>query len=384
MKPLNPLLSRLEESIFSTITQLSNQHQAINLAQGFPDFEGPQWVLELAQEALLAGGKNQYAPSWGLPALRQALADSYRSLYGLTYDPAQEILVTNGATEAIYATIAALVSPRDEVVAFEPLYDSYLASVTLAQGNLKTVTLNAPGFGFDLEELKAQVGPKTKLLILNSPHNPTGKVFSQKELEEIAQLAERFDFYILSDEVYEFLTYQVPHLPVASLPGMQKRVITCSSVGKTFSLTGWKIGWVAAPKELAAGIHKVHQYLCFCVTHPLQVALAKAWPQWPDHLTQFRREYQHKRDLLAQGLTQAGFEVLVPQGTYFLLAQTPPGKTDLEFCRELILDCKVATIPTSVFYQHSDQGKRMIRFCFAKRETTLNQALAQLQPRRGA
>lgn len=377
MKVFNHAVTSLNESIFSTITQLANTHGAINLAQGFPDFEGPQWVLELAQKALLQG-KNQYAPSYGLLDLRKKIAERYQKSYGLAYNPQNEILITNGATEAIYAAITALVSPGDEVIAFEPLYDSYLSAVKIAGGVLKPVTLHAPDFRFSVSELEKQVTAKTKLLILNSPHNPTGRVFSRGELQSIAELANKFDFYILSDEVYEFLTFDCEHTPIATLPGLRDRVLTTSSVGKTFSLTGWKIGWICGSPEAVKAVHNVHQFITFCVAHPLQAAVAEAWGRLDEYLPSFRQEYAERREILVRGLNKLGYEVTAPQGAYFVLARTPSDQNDVAFCKDLILRKKVAAIPTSSFYVQCKEGEKLIRFCFAKKTETLNRALSLL------
>jgi N-succinyldiaminopimelate aminotransferase len=376
MKPVNTIVGSFQESIFSTITQLAVAHQAINLSQGFPDFDGPDWVKELVSKALFQG-KNQYASSWGTPNLRQAIARNYDRFYGLAYHPTGQILVTNGATEAIYATITALVNPGDEVVVFEPVYDSYLASLALAGAVVKVVTLQAPDFHYDPAKLASLVSARTKLLILNNPHNPTGKVFTRQELEAIAGLAERHDFYILSDEVYEFLTFGGEHIPVASLEGMIDRVITISSIGKTLSLTGWKIGWACGSNRVMAAIHAAHQFMSFCVAHPLQEAVAEALDRMDSYLPEFRSEYQRRKDLLVSGLKALGFPVLEPAGTYFALSEVPPGKTDVEYCRELILEKRVATIPASVFYV-SEERRQLIRFCFAKKEETLKAALQGL------
>ena len=386
MKSLNRQVNALGESIFSTITQLANAHHAINLSQGFPDFDGPAWVIELAKNALEEGakGKNQYAPSYGILPLREAIATQYETNYGLHLDPKKDILITNGATEAIYATIQALVNPADEVVVFEPLYDSYAAAISITGGVLRPVTLKLPDFQFDLDELQSVINDKTKLLILNSPHNPTGKVFSKSELELIAGLALKHDFFILCDEVYEYLTFDVPHIPIATIPEIRNRVITISSIGKTYSLTGWKIGWACASQSITRAIHNVHQFMCFCVAHPLQEAIAKALPQQEKYLPDFRSQYDARRSLLIQGLSKVGFNILPSQGTYFILTKVPDLKNDIDYCQELILTKKVATIPTSAFYVKSDEGSRLIRFCFAKKEETLRKAIANLSSYQGA
>lgn len=374
---LNHVVSSIKESIFSTITQLANEHKAINLAQGFPDFDGPEWIVRLAQQSL-AQGKNQYAPSYGILPLRNAIAGNYQKHYNLSYDPKSEIIVCNGATEALYATIAALVNPDDEVVLFEPFYDSYIAALQVARANVKVVTLHAPEFNYDVSELRAQLSSKTKLLILNNPHNPTGKVWTKEELLEIAELAQEFNFYIISDEVYEYLTFDQQHIPMASLPGLRDRVITISSVGKTLSLTGWKVGWACAPAEIIKTINNVKQFMSFCGAHPLQDALAQALPEIDGYLVQFKNDYRARRDLLVNGLKKMGLQVYNPAGTYFALARIPNDKKDIEYCKELILTKQVATIPTSPFYLKSKQGEQMIRFCFAKKEETLKQALSNL------
>jgi N-succinyldiaminopimelate aminotransferase len=377
MKLANRIVESFKESIFSTITQLSIKHEAINLAQGFPDFDGPAWIHDLAKAAI-AEGKNQYAPSLGVPALRAAISNSYDRFYSIKYDPGNEILVTNGATEAIYCAIMALVNPGDEVVVLEPVYDSYAASLQLAKADVKVITLKAPGFNYDPVELKFQVSEKTKLLILNNPHNPTGKVFSKQELIDIADLARKYDFYIISDEVYEFLTFENKHIPIASLPGMKERVITISSIGKTLSLTGWKIGWACGPAALINAIHNVHQFVSFCVARPLQEAIAEALPRLDEYLPEFRAAYAARRAMLVDGLKDSAYTVLVPQGTYFAVAEVPEGRNDVDFVKDLITTKKVAAIPMSAFYLRSNEGAKLIRFCFAKKEETLRNALNNL------
>lgn len=378
MKELNKTVGQFNQSIFSSITGLAIKHGAINLAQGFPDFEGPDWILELAQKALV-DHKNQYAPSYGLLSLRQNISAQYETYYNLSYRAEDEILVTNGATEAIYCTIGALINPGDEVIVFEPFYDSYLAALQMAQAKIKFVTLKKPDFNFDFNELKNSFSEKTKLVILNSPHNPTGKVFSKSELEEVASLAVAHNCYILSDEVYEFLTYDCAHMPLACLPEMKSRVLTVSSIGKTLSLTGWKIGWVCGPADLIKAIHHLHQFVTFCVAHPLQDAIAKAIPNLSSYIINFKKDYREKRDLLCDQLRQLNWKVYQPKGTYFALAEVPHGFSDLEFCQNLIIDKKVASIPLSSFYAQSDEGKSLIRFCFAKKNQTLVSAVNNLK-----
>ncbi len=384
MKPFNHAVTNFKESIFSTMTKLAITHEAINLSQGFPDFEGPKWIIDLAKNAMDQGhlngnvGKNQYAPSFGILPLREAIANNYKRFYGVEFNPLNEIVVTNGATEAIFCTCMALLNPGDEVVVFEPFYDSYLASLQMVGAVIKPVTLIAPDFSFDKNELFSAIGPKTKMLILNNPHNPTGKIFSLAEIKLIAELARKFDFLILSDEVYEFLTFDESHIPTASFEDLAVRTITISSTGKTFGLTGWKIGWAAGPADIIKAIHNVHQFTTFCVAHPLQVAMAEALNKMDEYLVDFKKQYRNKRDLLVTGLKAAGFNVLNPAGTYFAMAILKEGENDIEFCQKLILEKKVAVIPTSAFYMKSNAGSSMIRFCFAKTDETLKAALKNL------
>jgi aspartate/methionine/tyrosine aminotransferase len=378
MKAPSHVVTRFKESIFSTMTRLALENKAINLSQGFPDFDGPKWVRDLAAKAI-AEGKNQYAPSMGLLSLREAISRNYSRFYGLTYDPLTEVVVTNGATEAIFATCMALLNPGDEVVILEPFYDSYLASIEMAGATAVPVTLKAPNFTFDKSELLAAITEKTKLLIINNPHNPTGKVFSTEEINFIGNLATVHGFYLLSDEVYEFLTYDVAHIPTATYGALKNRTITISSTGKTFGLTGWKVGWAAGPADLIKLIHNVHQFTSFCVAHPLQAAMAEALNNMDEYLKEFKADYTKKKNLLVKGLKEAGFDILEPKGTYFVIAQLSEEKNDIDFCKQLIIEKKVATIPTSAFYLKSKEGEKMIRFCFAKTDETLNSALKNLR-----
>lgn len=377
MKPLNQTVTAFKESIFSTMTKLAIQNSAINLSQGFPDFDGPKWVVDLASKAM-EEGKNQYAPSPGILPLRAAIAENYKKYYGLNYDPNTEVLVTCGATEAIFCTAMAVLNKGDEVIILEPFYDSYLASLQMVGATVVPVTLHAPDFNLNFEELEAAISPKTKMLIINNPHNPTGKMFTDEEINQLADLAIKHDFYLLSDEVYEFLTFERAHKPTATYKNLKERTITISSTGKTFGLTGWKIGWCCAPAEIIKAIHNVHQFTTFCVSHPFQVAMAEALSNMDEYLVQFKRDYRKKRDLLVNGLEERGFNVLNPAGTYFVMAILPAGETDVSYCQKLIVDKKVATIPTSAFYVKSNEGTRMIRFCFAKTNETLNAALKNL------
>lgn len=378
MKKINTTVEKFKESIFSTMTRLSLENKAINLSQGFPDFDGPEWVKALAIEAI-NDQKNQYAPSMGLLSLRESIATNYDNIYQLKYDPNSEIVVTNGATEAIFCTCLALLNPGDEVIVFEPFYDSYLASIELAGAKAIPVTLKLPDFTFDKEELLSSINAKTKLMIINNPHNPTGKVFSQEEMTLLLDLVIENDLFVLSDEVYEFLTFEGSHKPTATYLKLKERTITISSTGKTFGLTGWKVGWAAGPAELIKAIHNVHQFSSFCVAHPLQAAMAEALKKIETYSVEFNKEYRKKRDFLISGLKEAGFNILKQQGTYFLIAEIPKSEiNDVEFCKKLIEVNKVATIPVSAFYSKSKEGERLIRFCFAKKEETLVAALSRL------
>lgn len=378
MKPLSNTVEQFKESIFSTMTKMAIENKAINLSQGFPDFDGPKWVIDLASKAMNEN-KNQYAPSMGILPLREAIAYNYKRFYDFTVNPLSEVVVTTGATEAIFCTCMGILNPGDEVIVLEPFYDSYLASIQLAGAKVVPVTLKAPNFNFDIEELKAAVTSKTKLLIVNNPHNPTGKVFTAEEIEVIGNLARANDFYILSDEVYEFLTFGVDHKPTATYSDLKDRTITISSTGKTFGLTGWKIGWAIGPANIIKAIHNVHQFSTFAVSQPFQWAMAEALVKMDEYLVEFKADYLRKRNLLISGLKECGFNVSNPQGTYFAMAFLPEGENDVDYCKKLIVEKKVATIPTSAFYIKSDEGSRMIRFCFAKKDETLEAALKNLK-----
>ena len=377
MKPLNNTVLQFKESIFSTMTKMAIDNKAINLSQGFPDFDGPKWVIDLASKAMNEN-KNQYAPSMGILPLREAIAHNYKRFYNFEVNPLSEVVVTNGATEAIFCTCMGILNIGDEVIVLEPFYDSYLASIQLAGAKVVPVTLKAPDFNYDLEELKSAITSKTKLLILNNPHNPTGKVFTTSEIQEIGELAKKHDFYILSDEVYEFLTFGVEHKPTATFEDLKERTITISSTGKTFGLTGWKIGWAIGPASIIKAIHNVHQFTSFAVAQPFQWAMAEALIKMDEYLVDFKADYLRKRDLLVSGLKERGFNVSNPQGTYFTMAFLPDGENDVDYCKKLIVENKVAAIPTSAFYLKSDEGSKMIRFCFAKKDETLVAALNNL------
>ena len=374
-------------TIFSEMTKLAQEHGAINLAQGFPDFEGPRAIVEAAQRAL-DSGENQYARSLGHPALVQALADKYRTLAGLDFDPLREVVVFAGATEGIASSLLGLLNPGDEVVLFEPFYDSYPAAVAFAGATPRFCTLRFPDFALDERELSQLFNDKTKLILLNSPHNPTGKVFTRAELEVVARLCRDHDVVAVTDEVYEHITYDgVQTVALASLPGMRERTLTLSSTGKSFSLTGWKIGWGVGAAPLVAAAQAAHQFVTFSVATPLQVAMAFALREFQQsYFAQLQREYAERRDFLVNELRAAGFDVSVPKGAYFVLADftkrfpTAQFGDDRAVAKLLVEKHGIAAIPPSVFYKQSpEEGRRLLRFAFCKKMETLEKAAARLR-----
>ncbi len=372
-------------TIFAEMSALALETGAINLGQGFPDTDGPSEVAEAAIGAIRAG-HNQYPPALGIPELRSAIAEHQLRRYGIELDPDTEVLVTTGATEAIAASLLALAGPGDEVVTFEPYYDSYAAAIALGGATRKLVTLRPPYESFDPDDLRAAIGPRTKVLLLNSPHNPTGKVFSRAELEEVAKVCLEHDLIAICDEVYEHLTFDgIEHIPLSTLPDMAERTLTISSAGKSFSFTGWKIGWVTGPPQLVAAVRTVKQFLTYVSGTPFQHAVATAL-RLPDSVTaNLAASLQSKRDRIAAGLRSAGFEVYLPQGTYFITADisgvvgATGGAVDgVEFCRELPYQAGVVGIPTQVFYDDVDAGRPLVRFAFCKRDEVIDEAVERL------
>lgn len=381
MKDTALRIADFKDSIFGVISKLAREHSAVNLGQGFPDFDGPEWLKEIAHKKMQQG-HNQYAPFPGTPNLRQEVSNYYKSFYTLNYDAESQITITVGATEAIYVVITALINPGDEVIVLEPFYDSYVASIKMAGGVAVPVTMHAPDFTIDEKELEAAITPRTKLVILNNPHNPTGKVWSREELLSVAKLIQKHDLYLMSDEVYEFLVFdEAKHIPMATLEGMLERTITVSSAGKTFGLTGWKIGWICANEKVSRACRLVHQYITFSVSTPMQEAVADGLKQLPQYLPGFVSLYKEKRDWFYKEMTQLGFEFALPKGTYFMMV--PISKktqlSDVDYAMKLIQERKVATVPPSAFYLKSAEGGKYLRFCFAKKEETLRDAVKNLQ-----
>ncbi|MBI5292938.1 MAG: aminotransferase class I/II-fold pyridoxal phosphate-dependent enzyme [Chloroflexi bacterium] len=375
-------VSTFGTTIFAEMTALAMQHNAINLSQGFPDFDGPAEVKRAAIAAI-ESGKNQYALSNGESDLRRAVAAHAARFYGQSPDPDTEVTIVSGATEGLFSTIVGLVNPGDEVIIFEPFFDGYVPDVIMAGGVPRYVPLRAPDWHFDPGELAAAFGPRTRLILVNSPHNPTGKVYSRAELEAIAALCRKWNVIALSDEVYEHITFDgVPHVRLATLPGMAERTVTISSHGKTFSFTGWKIGWCIAPPDLTTAIRRAHQFVAFASVTPMQAAAVVSLSLDDEYYAALAADYQHKRDTLAGILREAGFEVSPPAGTYFIMAGIAPlGFTDdVEFCRYLARDIGVAAIPPSAFYseEHKALGKGYARFAFCKKMETLEQAAERL------
>ncbi|WLQ34731.1 pyridoxal phosphate-dependent aminotransferase [Streptomyces castrisilvae] len=383
---LNRRLAEFGTTIFAEMSALAVRTGAINLGQGFPDTDGPEEVREAAVRALRAGHGNQYPPGPGIPELRTAIAAHQQHRYGLAYDPDTEVLVTAGATEAIAASLLALLEPGDEVVALEPYYDSYAACIAMAGATRVPVTLrpdtSAGTYRLDLDELRAAVTPRTRLLLINTPHNPTGTVLIREELAAVAALACERDLLVVTDEVYEHLVFEGEHLPLAGFPGMRERTVTISSAGKTFSYTGWKIGWITGSPELVTAVRSAKQFLTYVSGGPLQYAVAEAL-RLPDRFyAELRADLLAKRDLLCAGLAEAGFAVYRPAGTYFVTTDIRPldaSGDGIAFCRALPERCGVVAVPNAVFYDHRDQGAPFVRFAFCKRTEVLQEAVTRLR-----
>lgn len=383
MRPTNHVFSGLPTTIFTTMSALATEHQAINLGQGFPDDEGPEDLRALAARSLMEG-PNQYPPMMGLPPLRQAIAAANRRFYGLEVNWQTQVLVTSGATEALSDCILALLNPGDEAILIEPAYDSYRPIIQAAGAKPVAVSLEAPHWSLPVEKLKAAFSDKTRLIILNNPMNPTGKVFTREELQIIADLVIKHDCYAICDEVYEHLVFSgARHIPLMSFPGMEERCARIGSAGKTFSLTGWKVGYVTAGAGIMDAIAKTHQFITFTTVPALQTAIAAGLAKDDAYFDELSGSLEAKRDLLAKGLAEAGFEVMTADGTYFLNVDfTPLGynEPDTEFCKRITKEAGVAAIPLSAFYADSETAPRnLIRFCFCKKDEILEEAIARLK-----
>jgi N-succinyldiaminopimelate aminotransferase len=379
---LTSKLAGFGTTIFAEMSALAVATGSINLGQGFPDTDGPSEVLEAAIEAIRSGKGNQYPPGAGIPELRLAVADHQRAYYGIKLDPDCEVLVTCGATEALAAAFLSLLDDGDECILFEPFYDSYPAGVAMAGAKVVPVLLREPDFQPDLDELGQAVSARTKMIVVNSPHNPTGSVFTSETLSGIAELAVQHNLIVVSDEAYEHLTFDgVQHTPISTFPGMEERTVTIGSAGKTLSVTGWKVGWATGPSQLIAAVRTSKQFLTYVSSGPFQYAAAIGLALGSEYFTGFAAGLQEKRDLLMAGLQSAGFTTFKPRGTYFVTTDIR-GLTDLsaaEFCRSLPHQCGVVAIPNSVFYANPEQGESFVRFAFCKKVEILEEAAERLQ-----
>ncbi len=386
----NPLAQRLRgfgASIFAEMTTLAINTGSINLGQGFPDYDGPSEVLEIARQNI-ADGLNQYPSGTGTPDLRLAIAEHQQRFWGLTYDPDSEILVTMGATEALAGALLGILNEGDEVIVFEPLFDTYAGCVALAGATLSPVTLRPQTtgrYGFDTEELQRAVNKRTRMILLNSPHNPTGMVFTRDELQLVADIAQQHDLIVVSDEVYEHLVFdEAHHIPIATLPGMKERTITISSGGKSFNTTGWKIGWACAPVHFINATRMAKQLFTFAGGTPFQTAIAAGLRLSDSYFTSLASDLQSKRDILITALHDAGLKPITPEGTYFITADIShrfPNIDSLQFCRQLPAECGVVAIPGGVLYdpRHSREGQHLVRFAFCKQNDTLHEAARRLR-----
>jgi N-succinyldiaminopimelate aminotransferase len=371
----------LGTTIFAEMSALATRTGAVNLGQGFPDTSGPDGLLDRARAAI-AAGDNQYAPGWGTPDLRAAIARHQQRHHGVVLDPEREIVVTTGATEAIAAAVLGLVDAGDEVVVLEPFYDSYVAMVQMAGAAPVPVTLRAPDFRLPVDELRAAVGPRTRAIVVNTPHNPTGMVLDADELAALAAIAQEHDLTVISDEVYEHLTFDgVRHVPVATVPGLADRTVTISSAGKTFSVTGWKIGWATGPEHLVAAVMGAKQWLSYTSGTPFQGAVAWALDHADEFVAGLARDLQAQRDRLCDGLEAVGFDVIRPQGTYFATTDIRPLGFDdgLDLCRRLPELAGVVAVPHQVLHLDPAAGRPYLRWAFCKRPEVIDEALDRLQ-----
>jgi len=377
--------ARFTESVIREMSRVCTLHGGVNLAQGFPDFPAPMPMKEAACEAILAD-INQYAVTWGAPSLRRAIAERTSAYNRIPTDGDRNVTVCCGATEAMIATLMAVVDPGDEVIVFEPFYENYGPDCVLSGATPRMVRLHAPDWTLDEAELRAAFGPRTRALILNTPHNPTGKVFTREELELIARLAQEHDCLVVTDEIYEYILYDdAEHLSIASLPDMAERTITISGLSKTWSATGWRIGWCVAPEDLTSAIRKVHDFLTVGAAAPLQEAASLALGYGREYFDQLRADYRARRDLLLPVLEELGFGISQPRGAYYVMADISAltTKNDVDFALELVAEGGVATVPGSSFFQRPEDGASIVRFCFSKRSETLIRAGELLRARLG-
>jgi aminotransferase len=372
------------ESVIREMTrlnlQLNGPERAVNFAQGFPDFNTDARILDAAAGAL-RDGYNQYATTWGAPQLRQAVARKYSAAWGRTVDPETEVTVSCGATEAMIAAMLAAIDPGDEVIVFEPFYENYGPDCIISGAVPRYVTLRGSDWSFDPDALRAAFNSKTRAIVVNTPHNPTGKVYTKTELELIAALCIEHDAIAITDEIYEHLVYHGRHISLATLPGMRERTITISGASKTYSVTGWRIGWLIAPPALTAGIRKVHDFLTVGAAHPLQVAIAAALDLPTSFYVELLGDYSERRDAIVTGLQECGFEVSAPDGAYYVMAgiESFGFDDDVKFARHLIEKAAVATVPASSFYHDPSAGRRQVRFSFPKKIETIERGLLALR-----
>ena len=379
---LSAKLQGLGTTIFGEMSALAVATGSVNLGQGFPDTDGPREVLDAAIAAI-NGGQNQYPPLQGVPALRHAIVAHQQRFYGLGFDADTEVLVTGGASEALASTMIALLDTGDEVVTFEPSYDMYAACAAMSGATIRPVTLRPPHYEADIDELRHAITPRTKMILLNTPHNPTGKVFSREEIQAIADIAIEHDLIVVTDEVYEHLIFDgLGHISMAGLEGMRERTVTISSGGKTFNTTGWKVGWVVGPAPLVTAVRTAKQYLTYVNSGPFQPAIAVGLGLPDGFYAEIAADLQAKRDRLCAGLVETGFEVFHPHGTYFVTVDIRPLRADGDgyaFCRDLPHRCGVVAIPNEVFYTDPRRGRHLVRFAFSKRFEVLDEAVSRLK-----
>ena len=379
---LSAKLQGFGTTIFGEMSALAVATNSVNLGQGFPDTDGPREVLDAAIAAINSG-HNQYPPLIGMPTLRHAIVEHQLRFYGMEFDPDTEVLVTAGASEALASTLIGLLDTGDEVIMFEPSYDMYQACAAMAGATVRPVTLHPPSYAAEIDELRQAVSARTKLILLNTPHNPTGKVFSREEMQAIADVAIEHDLIVVTDEVYEHLIFDgLEHIPMATLPGMRERTLTISSGGKTFNTTGWKVGWVIGPATLVAAARTAKQYLTYVSSGPFQPAIAAGLRLPDSFFAEIALDLQHKRDRLCAGLVEAGFDVFHPHGTYFVTVDIRPLRSDGDgyaFCRDLPHRCGVVAIPNEVFYTDARRGRHLVRFAFSKRFEVLDEAVSRLK-----